>query len=184
MEKILFIFTKKLFPHFSTPTCSRFSGLFSELSENDPNSNSDQLINIFSEELEENPNIEKYVINPEKILNGIEKRNSVIIKGIPSAFGARNFYELLVKFGEKINFFFIPGFAINKWEYIYAFVTIRRKKGVLNIFKELNRIRDKKYFKGFNFSKIEIYFCKSRIIIGLTKKYQKENSHKNFIICQ
>ena len=179
MEKMLFLYTKKLFPNFSSPSFSRFSKLFSELSKND--SNSDQLIKICSEELEDDTDIDKYMINPDKILDGTEKRNSIVIKGIPSAFGPRNFYELLTGFGEEINYFFIPWFAIDKWKYLYAFVTVGRRKGVLNIFNELVSIRDKKIFKGFDFSKIEVYFCKSRNIIGLTKKSQKENK-KNFMI--
>ena len=185
MEKILHLYTHKLFPRFSTPAYSRFTSLFSEISDNDSDSDSDQSIEIYSQELKNDPKMERYIINPKKILLGIEKRNSVIIKGIPADFGPLNFYELLKKFCKEISFFYIPGFAIAKWKYIYAFVTIGRRMGVLNIFESLNLIKDKyKTFKGCDFSKIEIYFCKSQNIIGLTKKYQKEANHKNFIICK
>ena len=184
-EKILYLYTHELFPGFSTPAFSRFSNLFSELSDNDSDSDSDQFMKTYYEELEKNQKLERYRINPKKILNGIEKRSSVIIKGIPSAFGARNFYELLTKFCKEINFFYIPGFAISKWKYIYAFVTIGRRKGVLNIFEGLTLMKEKyKTFKGFDFSKIEIYFCKSQNIIGLTKRYQNEVNQENFIICK
>ena len=180
-ERILCLYTQKLFPRFSSPAFSRFSNLFSDISEN--GTDSDRLLRIHSEELEEDPCMERYKINPKKILNGFEKRSSVIIKGIPAGFGARNFYELLTKFCKEINFFYIPGFAIAKWEYIYAFATIGRRKGVLNIYEGLNLMKEKyKNFKGFDFSKIEIYFCKSQNIIGLTKKYQKEVNQNNFII--
>ena len=183
MEQTLCLYTHKLFPQFSTPAYSRFSTLFSELSEKDFDSELIKRKN--SEDLEECINIEKYRINPKTILNGIEKRNSIIIKGIPNSFGARNFYELLVKFCKDISFFYIPGFAINKWKYIYAFATIGSRKGVLNIYEGLTLIKEKyKTFKGFDFSKIEIYFCKSQNIIGLTKKNQKKNNKKNFIICK
>ena len=183
-ERILYLYTHKLFPRFTTPAFSRFSNLFSELSDT-TDSDSDSDMEIYPKELEEDPNIERYRINPKKILNGTEKRNSVIIKGIPAAFGALNFYELLTKFCKEINFFYIPGFAIAKWKYIYAFVTIGRRKGVLNIYEGLTLMKEKyKSFKGFDFSKIEIYFCKSQNIIGLTKKYQKEVNQKNFIICK
>ena len=184
-EKMLCLYTQKLFPRFSTPAFSRFSSLFSELSDDDSDSDSEQFTKINSEELVENSNLERYQINPKKILDGTERRNSVIIKGIPSAFGAANFYELLTKFCKEINFFYIPGFAIPKWKYIYAFATIGRRKGVLNIYKGLTLIKEKhNNFKGFDFSKIEIYFCKSQNIIGLTKKYQKKANKKNFIICK
>ena len=185
MEKALYLYTNKLFPHFSTPSISRFSELFSKLSDNDSCLDSDQLKEIYSTELKEDINMEKYQINPKKIKDGIEKRNSIIIKGIPSDFGPYNFYELLTKFCKDIKFFYIPGFVINKWKYIYAFVKIGSQMGVLDIFEALTFMRDKfKTYNGFDFSKIEIYFCKSKNIIGLTKKYQKEANQKNFIICK
>ena len=184
-EKILNLYTHELFPCFSTPEISRFSNLFLELSDNESDSDSDQFMKNYSEELQKNQKLERYMINPKKILNGSEKRSSIIIKGIPSAFGARNFYEFLTKFCKDINFFYIPGFAINKWKYIYAFATIGSRKGVLNIFEGLTLMKEKyKTFKGFDFSKIEIYFCKSQNIIGLTKRCQNEVSQNNFIICK
>ena len=185
MEKDLYLYTHKLFPRFSTPTSSRFSELFSELSENDSDSDSDRLKRIYSNELEEDPDIERYRINPKKILDGIERRSSIIIKGIPAEFGAQNFYELLTKFCKDIKFFYIPGFAITKWKYIYAFATVGRRKGVLSIFEGLALMKNKyKTFKGFNFSNIEIYFCKSQNIIGLTKKYRKGVNKNNFTVCK
>ena len=181
-ERILYMHVRKLFPRFSTPAYSRFSDLFSELSSN---STFDQLKPTNFKESEDETNLEKYRINPEKIIDGIEKRTSVIIKGIPANFGALNFYKLLTKFCSEINFFYIPGFALAKWEYIYAFVTIGHRKGVLNIFLGLNSLKNRnKILKGFDFSKIEIYFCKSQNIIGLTKKYQQETNQKNFVICK
>ena len=184
-EKFLHLYTHKLFPRFSTPVFSRFSGLFSQLSDNDPDSDSAQLMEIYAKELNVELNMERYRIDPEKILNGFEKRNSIIIKGIPADLGPLNFYQLLTNFSKDIKFFYIPGFAIAKWKYIYAFVTINRRMGVLNIFEGLTIMRDKfKTYKGSDFSKIEIYFCKSQNIISLTKKYQKKVNNKNTIICK
>ena len=184
-EKILCFYTHKLFPRFSTPTFSRFSNLFYELSNNDSESNLGELINIYSEKLKNDSNIDKYIIYPERILNGTEKRTSIIIKGIPSAFGINNFYELLTKYCKEIHFFYTPGFAISKWKYIYAFVTIGRRKGVVNIFEGLTMIRDKyKTYKGFDFSKIEIYFCKYLNIHSLINKYKNAVNKINIKICK
>ena len=108
---------QKLFPNFSSPISSRFSELFRELS---------------LTKKEDNP--KKYLIFPKKIVNGTEKRTSIIIKGIPSAFGCQNFYELLSNLCDDIKFFYIPSFAVNKWSYVYAFVNIGSQKGVLDIF--------------------------------------------------
>ena len=181
MEKTLYLYPHKLFPRFSTPNSSRFSELFSELSDNDSDSDFDgQLNEIYSKELEDDPNIERCRIDPEKLLNGIEKRNSIVIKGIPSDFGAHNFYELLTKFCKKIKFF-----ATTKRNYTYAFVTINHGMEVLNIFEALTLMKEElKIYKGYDFSKIEIYFSKSQNIIDLAKKYHKKVSQKNFIVCE
>ena len=168
MSDIIETNLQKLFPKFSSPLSSRFSELFREISETNKT---------------ESP--KKYLIFPKKIINGTEKRTSIIIKGIPSAFGCQNFYELLTNFCSDIKFFYIPAYAANKWRYIYAFVNIGNPKGVLDIFEGLSIIRDKyKNYKGFDFSKIEIYFCKSQNINGLIRKYQNDIYESNFLVCK
>ena len=168
------MYLRKIFPHFSRPLSSRFSELFYELSK----IKLTQTENITKTEPKNkklNQNLEKCRINPEKILNGLENRTSIIIKNIPNAFGGLNFYKLVSQFSNEIKFFYIPGFEITKWEYIYAFVTIGHIKGVLDIYEGLNLIRDKfKIFNGHDFSKIEIYFCRSQCRTGIMKKCHKE----------
>ena len=182
MEKELQLHLKKLFPHFSSPLYSRFSILFNELSK----INITQSKNLSKTKLiieKENQDLEKYRIYPEKLLNGTEKRTSIIIKEIPSAFGALNFYNLLTKFCNQINCFFIPGYAIEKKEYLHAFVTTGHRKGVLDIYEGFTLLRDKfKSFKGYDFSKIEIYFCKSQYRTDLMKKCHNEMYENNFFI--
>ena len=53
-----------------------------------------------------NQDLEKYLINLDKILNDKETRTSIIIKEIPVSFGPKNFYELLSIFSNEIKFFF------------------------------------------------------------------------------
>ena len=184
MEILLQLYLNNLFPHFSSPFSSRFSGLFYELSK--INLIKSENFTITDSKIEkENQNLEKYKINPEKILNGTETRTSIIIKEIPRAFGAFNFYELLTKFSGQINCFYIPDFAVAKWEYIYAFVTIEHAKGILDIYEGLTFLRDKfKIFNGCDFSKIEIYFCRSQNRTSLKKKCHKEVNQNNFFICK
>ena len=168
MEEINEVNLQKLYPHFSSPDSSRFSELFKEISEENKTESS-----------------KKYLIIPKRIIDGTEKRTSIIIKGIPSAFGCQNFYELLIHFSNDIRFFYIPAYAVNKWKYIYAFVSFVSQKGVLNIFEGLSTMRDKyKSYNGFDFSKIEIYFCKSQNINGLIRKYQKDTYQSNFLVCK
>ena len=182
MEKILQLYLKKLFPHFSSPLISRFSELFNEISDN-PTNTTDKKTKKEQTSINENSNLDNYTIYPEKIINGLEKRTIIIIKGIPAAFGCLNFFELLTKFCKEVNFFYIPGFALAKWEYVYAFVNIGSRKGILNIFYGLNVMRDKyKTFNGCDFSNLEIYFCKSQNVNTLLKKYQHEPNQNTFLI--
>ena len=184
IELFLQLYLQELFPRFSSPLSSRFSVLFCELSK----------INIITQEnlLKNDPknekekqDLEKYKINPEKILNGTETRTSVIIKEIPGSFGPKNFYELITKFSNEIKFFYIPDFAVAKWEYIYAFATIGHINGVLDIYEGLTFLRDKfKTFNGHDFSKIEIYFCRSQNRTALMKKCHKGIDQKNYFICK
>ena len=183
MEAYIREYIKKLFPSFSSPIRSRFSQFFREISEKNKLKNKPSKKES-KKDSEEN-NLEKYLIIPNKIIDGTEKRTSVIIKGIPSAFGVGNFYKLLTKFCNDIEFFYVPGYAVNKWQYIYAFVNLGHRKGVLDIYEGLTLLKDKyKTFKGYDFTKIEVYFCRYQNIRGLKKKCQKEINKKNFCICK
>lgn len=189
-EKFLHSYLDRLFPSYASPNSSRFSQLFAEMCKKTQlklkikkelmKSQKDE-----EEKIDEEVNLEKYIIYPQKILSGEEKRTSIIIKGIPCAFGCQNFYELLRMFCKDINFFYIPGFAIVKWQYIYAFATIGNRRGVLNIYEGLSSIKEKyKNFKGYDFSQIEIYFSKSQNINALTKKFKKDGFQNNFVVCK
>lgn len=190
-ETYLHSYLNKLFPRYTRPESSRFSHLFVETDGKSQLKIKNPKESLFIDSEEENEekmdevNLEKYLICPEKILNGEERRTSIIIKGIPCAFGCKNFYHLLKMFCKDINFFYVPGFAIVKWKYIYAFATIGNRRGVLNIYEGLNSIKEKyKSFKGFDFSKIEIYFSKSQNINALNKKFKKDGILNNFVICK
>ena len=170
-----------LFPKFSSPEKSRFSTLFNEISTSIEDFNFTNLFNQDSDK--EDDDFCKYIIDPKKVLNGLEKRTSIIIKGIPSYFGCLSFYHLLTQFSEDIDFFYVPGYALEKWKYIYAFVNVSHRKGILNIYEGLTTIRDKyRTYGGFDFSKIEIYFCKSKNINGLMKNCQNDINRNNFLI--
>ena len=181
-DKHLQLYLQKLFPRFSSPLSSRFSGLFYEISKTNL-TQPENLTKIGSKNEKESQNFEKYRIYPEKILNGIETRTSIIIKDIPGAFGAMNFYNLLTIFSNQINCFYIPGFAIEKWEYIYAFVTIDNIKGVLDIYEGLTLLKNKfKTFKGYDFSKIEVYYCRSQSKTSFMKKCLNKSDSKSIFI--
>lgn len=178
MEKKYHSYIRMLFSRFSSPEKSRFSTFFNEMS---PSFEDSFLQNSDSDKRDED--FCKYLINPKKIISGAEKRTSIIIKGIPFSFGCLNFYHLLTQFSKDIDFFYIPGYALGKWKYIYAFINVRHCKGILNIYEGLTTIRDKyRRYGGYDFSKIEIYFCKSKNINGLMKKCQNDKNVNNFLI--
>ena len=184
MEVLLRFYLQNIFPRFSSPLSSRFSVLFCELSKINL-TKQQNLAKVRPKNEKVNQDLEKYRIYPQKILNGLENRTSIIIKEIPTAFGALNFYKLLTKFSNQIKFFYIPDFAVAKWEYIYAFVTFDHTKGVLDIYEGLTLMKEKfKTFKGYDFSKIEIYFCKYQNKTGFSKNSHKETYPKSFFICK
>ena len=181
MENKLQLYLEILFPHFTSPLISRFSELFNEISNNSTNTTNKKSKNDFNK-VSENISLDDYIIYPQKIIAGLEKRKLIIIKGIPTAFGCLNFLELLNKFCNDVNFVCIPGFALVTWDYVYAFVNTGSRKGLLNIFYGLNVIRDKyKTFKGYDFSNLEIYFCKTQNVNTLLKKYQNESNQNTFL---
>ena len=181
MEKNDFNYIRLLFPKFRSPEKSRFSTLFNEISHSREDFYVRNPINLDSDK--EDEDFYKYIIDPKKVINGLEKRTSIIIKGIPCYFGCLSFYQLLTQFSKDIDFFYVPGYALGKWEYIYAFVNVCHCKGILNIYEGLTTIRDKyKRYGGFDFSKIEIYYCKSKNINGLMKKSQNDKNLNNFLI--
>ena len=163
MEKAIETFIKLLFPKYEQSSCSRFTKLFQELTENQ----------VFCEQ-KTIPN-KNFDIDISKIQNGNEKRSTIIIKGIPSFFGAKNFYCLLQNFSNKINFFYIPSYISNQKEYMYAFVNLSHNKGIINIVNGLIALKNKyKLFCGFDFSYLEIYFSKTQGYKALKKKYKNE----------
>ena len=65
MESLLQLYLKKIFPHFSSPLTSRFSGLFYEITKINTNQNKN-LKKTDNKNEKQNQNLEKYIINQKK----------------------------------------------------------------------------------------------------------------------
>ena len=165
MEKVIENNIRLLFPKYKPAPYSRFTKFFQEI---------DNLNNSFcGHKVTSNKN---YDINIAEINKGDEKRKSIIIKCIPSLLGPKNFYNLLLNFSQKINFFYIPGYVSNQKQYMYAFVNVSNNKDIINIVNSLTAIK-KNYgsYCGFDFRYIEIYFSKTQGYRALKKKYRSEH---------
>lgn len=164
------------FTKFNTPTCSRFTNFFKSITKNKTLNNKEKI------ETQESK-IKNYRISENSIKNGIDKRTSIIIKGIPVSFGCINFYKLLKEFCSNINFFYIPYYIFKKEKYMYAIINVKNSKSILNIYQCLNII--KKKFKNMNyyFGNINIFYCKTQGYYSLKKKYTDENLNI-FLVCE
>ena len=182
------------FPHYRSPSQSRFIKLFAELTNNTfyymykemDKSNANNQFKEQNEKVFEDENSkenDQYQIIISKIKSGNEKRTSIIIKGIPSSFGCQNFYQLIKQFYKNVNFFYIPGYVCTQKEYMYAFVNVANSKGIINIYNGLKKIRDCfSQYSGYDMTKVEVYFSKAQGYKSLKRKYTNEYFN-NFLVC-
>lgn len=130
------------FPQFDSPPVSRFEPLFK----------------IFvSESNLHNDNIKSRLIIPERVIKGIDKRTSLVIKYIPKDVSKRKIIKLLEKYG-NINFILISRDLYNPNLKI-AYINVINYKSVLSIYKGLKRnsilYSDKIYHNNIIYSKIQ-----------------------------
>lgn len=125
------------FPKFSRPKNSRFEKFFINLSK--------------YEKKEEN--ILSNIINPTKVIQGEDRRTTLIIKNIPKFTKKRDIRELIEKFG-NINFLSLTP-DNNSHNFIIAYLNVINYKSVASIFMGLRKHKFNYFDKEI---KIEIYY--------------------------
>ncbi len=133
------IIVQLYFPHFDSPTSSRFESLFVTLSKSDGNKK----------------NISSYIIFPERIIRGEDKRTSILIKNIPKNVKKKEIRSMIENFA-NINFLGITQDKRIK-SFTVAYLNVINYKSVVPIFMGLrNHI--------FNYNnkliKTELYYSK------------------------
>jgi RNA recognition motif-containing protein len=129
------------FPQFNSPPCSRFESLFIFLNKNDSNVRK--------------KNIVSYTIFPERIMQGEDKRTSLILKNIPKNIKKKDIRNMIEKFG-NINFLSISKDQ-NIDNFIVAYLNVINYKSIVPIYMGLRKHTFTYLGKTIN---IEIYYSK------------------------
>ena len=129
------------FPHFHSPPCSRFESLFIFLNKNDSNI--------------KKKNIISYTIFPERIMQGEDKRTSLMLKNIPKNIKKKDIRNMIEKFG-NINFLSISKDQ-NIDNFIIAYLNVINYKSIVPIYMGLRKHTFDYFGNKIN---IEIYYSK------------------------
>ena len=129
------------FPHFHSPPCSRFESLFIFLNKNDSNV--------------KKKNIVSYTIFPERIMQGEDKRTSLMLKNIPKNIKKKDIRKMIEKFG-NINFLSISKDQ-NIDNFIIAYLNVINYKSIVPIYMGLRKHTFDYFGNKIN---IEIYYSK------------------------
>ena len=128
------------FPNFESPSSSRFESLFLSLRKCD---------------LYKKNNYTSFIIYPERVIQGEDKRTTLIIKNIPKIIKKREVRSMIEKYG-NINFLGLVQ-DTNFENYIVAYLNVINYKSVVPIFMGLR----KQTFNYFNrIIQIEILYSK------------------------
>jgi RNA recognition motif-containing protein len=129
------------FPQFESPLSSRFESLFLFLNKNDSNA--------------KKKNIISYTILPDQVMQGEDKRTSLIIKNIPKNIKKKEIRSLIEKYG-NINFLAVSKDK-NIENCIVAYLNVINYKSIVPIFMGLRKLSFSYLGKTFN---IEINYSK------------------------
>ena len=129
------------FPQFESPLSSRFESLFLFLNKNDSNA--------------KKKNIISYTILPDQVMQGEDKRTSLIIKNIPKNIKKKEIRSSIEKYG-NINFLAVSKDK-NVENCIVAYLNVINYKSIVPIFMGLRKLSFSYLGKTFN---IEINYSK------------------------
>ena len=137
------IIVQLYFPHFNSPSSSRFESLFLFLGKNNRNKNKNKNNNI------------SYYIFPERVIRGEDKRTSILIKNIPKTIKKREIRSLIENFA-NINYLRIKQDKKSK-DFIIAYLNVINYKSIVPIYMGL-----RKYTFNYDNKKIvtELFYSK------------------------
>ena len=115
---------KKVFPSFSTPSKSRFINIF-------PNSKEENCNLSIKKETKRNKTMS---IIKEKILNGKDKRTTIMIKNLPRNLNSEIISSILL-LEKHINYLYIPVDSNNGKILGFAFVNMKKYINILEFIK-------------------------------------------------
>jgi len=119
------IIIKLYFPQFNSPDTSRFQNFFLNL-------------NTFEKGKEKKKKEISNVIYPDKIMQGEDKRTSIVIKNIPKTMKKKEIRKMVEKYG-NINFLAISKDKI-KENYVNAYLNAINYKSIVPIYMSLRKV--------------------------------------------
>jgi hypothetical protein len=137
------IIVQLYFPHFNSPSSSRFESLFLFLGKNNRNKSNYK------------NNNKSYYIFPERIIRGEDKRTSILIKNIPKTIKKREIRSLIENFA-NINYLRIKQDKKSK-NFNVAYLNVINYKSIVPIYMGL-----RKYTFNYDNKKIvtELFYSK------------------------
>ena len=111
------------FPNFARPSSSRFESLFISLSK--------------IEENKKNDTFYSYLIFPEKIIQGKDKRTSLLIKNIPKIIKKREIRNMVEKYG-NINYLILTQDNMDE-NLIIAYLNVINYRSIVPIYMGLRK---------------------------------------------
>ena len=150
------IIIRLYFPNFKSPSSSRFESLFFSLSKIDENKDSNYL---------------PYKILPEKIIQGLDKRSSLIIKNIPKYIKKIEIRNMIQQFG-NINCLLLTEDEQNE-NLINAYLNVINYRSIVPIYMAL---RNHKFIIFNKIIQIEINYSKIQGKEELKKQLSVRNS--------
>jgi hypothetical protein len=111
------------FPNFARPSSSRFESLFISLSK--------------IEENKKNDTFYSYLIFPEKIIQGKDKRTSLLIKNIPKIIKKREIRNMVEKYG-NINYLILTQDNMAE-NFLIAYLNVINYRSIVPIYMGLRK---------------------------------------------
>jgi RNA recognition motif-containing protein len=122
-----------------------------------------------------NYNNYSFEISFEKIINGEDKRTSVILKNIPFQMTKKDLYELLEGIG-NINYLYLPFDKNSKQNLGFGYVNLVNFKNIINL---CNKIKEYNLNNKNLKKNIEIFYSKYQGKLALSKMFEKREYSKN-----
>ena len=139
MNSLENVLLKLYFPQFTNPPISRFQSLFFILNK------------------KKTKNVESNIICPELVIQGLDKRTTLIIKNIPNTIKKYKFRNIIEKYGNINHLCLIPD--SNFANLLTAYLNVVNYKTVASIYMGLRKYsfnyKDKVYFIKIFYSNIQ-----------------------------
>lgn len=112
------------FPQFSRPNCSRFSFFFNKLNKKyKEQSNTDTSL----------------IIYPEKIIQNLDRRTTIVIKNFPRTWNKKSIRKLIESYGNLNYLYIIPNSEDKYTSSVY--VNVINYKSIVNIYMSLRKLK-------------------------------------------